>query len=233
MHAEVENTVAPEGKPEEPRLSPREVQKLKAGVAALGVTGWLTQIAVAIWVLLFSNTLLLIYFFTSGGATGEFLMAYSGLNTAAWVLSLLVFMVWFYLAYKNLSLLKIGKPKWSPAYTVIAVVAPLVNLFLPYILMKEIVTKCSEAEEIEYAGKLNWVLAWWLLLIARVLLYAMGGGLLDSADGSISTLSWISLGVISDILMMLSALFLVLIIRYVGRLQRTTTLKRLQTAAPA
>ena len=83
-----------------------------------------------------------------------------------WVVSGITFSFWFHRSYANLKLMGISKTKWDPLWAVLGVWVIVANLFLPYIIMKEINTLSAEKNN---KPPNNFIVsAWWIALLTSV-----------------------------------------------------------------
>jgi hypothetical protein len=91
----------------------------------------------------------------------------------------IVFVFWLHRAYANLKALG-GEPRYSPAWAVAAFVVPVVNLFLPFLILQE-VWRASDPETVDTKGakalnivvedssKSLLVVVWWGLWLLTVI----------------------------------------------------------------
>ena len=97
----------------------------------------------------------------------------------AFAASAIVFLFWLHRAYKNLRPLG-AEPRYSPAWAVAAFLIPLVNLFLPFLILQE-TWRASDPETIDARGaqalnlvvedssKSLMVVVWWGLWLLTVI----------------------------------------------------------------
>lgn len=92
------------------------------------------------------------------------------LTLAASIISIITFIRWFKQAYYNIEL-RVGKLKYSNSWTITSWFIPIVNLFIPYEMMKDLYTKtdqyllCHSMEPYTERLKTNYVDGWWTLWI--------------------------------------------------------------------
>ncbi len=92
------------------------------------------------------------------------------LTLAASIISIITFIRWFKQAYYNIEL-RVGKLKYSNSWTIAGWFIPIVNLFIPYEMMKDLYTKtdqyllCHSMEPYTERLKNNYVNGWWTLWI--------------------------------------------------------------------
>lgn len=92
------------------------------------------------------------------------------LTLAASIISIITFIRWFKQVYYNIEL-RVGKLKYSNSWTIAGWFIPIVNLFIPYEMMKDLYTKtdqyllCHSMEPYTERLKTNYVNGWWTLWI--------------------------------------------------------------------
>lgn len=92
------------------------------------------------------------------------------LTLAASIISIITFIRWFKQAYYNIEL-RVGKLKYNNSWTIASWFIPIVNLFIPYEMMKDLYTKtdqyllCHSMEPYTERLKTNYVNGWWTLWI--------------------------------------------------------------------
>lgn len=92
------------------------------------------------------------------------------LTLAASIISIITFIRWFKQAYYNIEL-RVGKLKYNNIWTIASWFIPIVNLFIPYEMMKDLYTKtdqyllCHSMEPYTERLKTNYVNGWWTLWI--------------------------------------------------------------------
>lgn len=92
------------------------------------------------------------------------------LTLAASIISIITFIRWFKQVYYNIEL-RVGKLKYSNSWTIASWFIPIVNLFIPYEMMKDLYTKtdqyllCHSMEPYTERLKTNYVNGWWTLWI--------------------------------------------------------------------
>jgi hypothetical protein len=92
----------------------------------------------------------------------------------------LAFLGWFHRAYSNISRIGIHKTKWNPAWAIISFIIPVVNLYRPYQIIREIRDK-NRSSIVELGGNipsekaalLPWWWTLWLISILSSLIYLL------------------------------------------------------------
>ena len=123
-----------------------------------------------------------------------------------------VFIAWFWRAYRNLDALG-RKPMHSWTFVLAALVVPPLNLFLPYQLMGELVSK-SRAPIAR-----SWIGAWWAAGVAWLVIFIAGGSTGSAGTPNAQILS--DVGIVVCLVPALVVSFLtVVIVREVDHAQR-------------
>lgn len=143
------------------------------------------------------------------------------LYTPPFVIAGIVFMIWIYLASRNLSPLGNRSQTYSPGWAVGWFFIPVANLLLPFLIMKEMWKasdpKVTDGDSGRNAGVSPVVPIWWGLNVASIVLGVPF--LIMSTNDSVTGLlreSWISL--IGNVLEIGAAvLFIVLVWRMTSR----------------
>jgi len=140
----------------------------------------------------------------------------------AWIVSAVFFLRWFKTAYHNLR--QITDVRHAEWWTIVSWCIPIVNLFLPYQIMKELYIKTKEfliAREYEISKTLmpDYLRGWWILWIINLCL-SQGLVRLSSKAEEISQLilvTWVSMG--TDIIGVLLALVTIRVIKDYARIE--------------
>jgi hypothetical protein len=98
-----------------------------------------------------------------------FFIINTGLGLAIWI----IFLYWFYMAYKNLKVLYVGPLRHSPLGALVCLFIPILNLWQTYYNVKEI-WKYSDrntlpsGEPIKYISEQNIVRIWWISILLSI-----------------------------------------------------------------
>jgi len=147
----------------------------------------------------------------------------------------LVFLVWFHRAYRNLSLAGLDGMEFKAKWTVWGFVVPILNLYRPYRIMKEIWTGSTFLAG--GTGETSWrevppgplVGAWWALVIATGVIGQFGFRMgLRTEDPSLLTGATL-LTALSDFLEIPTAVVAILLVKRVTDLQEAAAARRLAT----
>ena len=152
--------------------------KAKAAMVLLGVMALVDLLGIA------DNLYALLYAFLSNSNIGfpsagaeavvglpDWLIAAFGLGVmAAYLATIVVFLMWFYRAHKNLPALGITGLEYSPGWAIGGFFIPILNLVRPYQVAKEIWDSSDPINHPSHsttvgqfaAGQSNLVLTWWI-----------------------------------------------------------------------
>ncbi|MFH1148820.1 MAG: DUF4328 domain-containing protein [Pseudomonadota bacterium] len=138
--------------------------------------------------------------------------------------TVVVFLVWIYKAYRNLSALGSTKLRYSAAWAVGAFFVPILQFFRPYQIIREIWKGSdpaveaydeSHSEELSAPSLIGW---WWVIWVAHHLTGAYANiasrdmeSLSTATAGGYLTITWINF--ISDILEAVSAVLAILVVK--------------------
>lgn len=162
-------------------------------------------------------------------------------QAVAFAASGIVFLFWLHRAYANLKALG-GEPRYSPVWAVAAFVVPVVNLFMPFLILQE-VWRASDPETVDAKGakalnivvedssKSLLVVVWWglwlLAVIDAVVAYRWHAGRQVLNDDAIA--SWLVIAM--SLLLMVNSIVTLLLARKVTARQDERN-RRLATLAP-
>jgi hypothetical protein len=82
------------------------------------------------------------------------------------------YFLWIYRAAKNLSTFNVGKPKYSPGWSVGWFFIPFANIVMPLLIMLEILKKSAARNLADLTGREQkqpsplWIMLWWVLSLA-------------------------------------------------------------------
>lgn len=81
----------------------------------------------------------------------------------------IIFLQWFYRAYKNLQVANI-KNQHRPSMAIWWCIIPIINLWYPFRIMQELAVKMSEYIEIESSSIRNTIYYWWAFFVSGIML---------------------------------------------------------------
>jgi hypothetical protein len=137
----------------------------------------------------------------------------------------LAFLGWLYRSYSNINRLGFEKTRYAPSWTIYSFLIPVVNIYLPYIIMRETYCKNKSAlaragENPENAGEDNlffWWWTFWLLSIGTSLAYLLLLKLPMTKDNRITL---ILVSIISDIVDIPAAFLAIKVISRISRIEK-------------
>ena len=155
-----------------------------------------------------------------------------GIYVALWLVVVVLFLIWFYRAYRNLIRTGISDVRYAPGWAVGAWFIPIFNLFRPKQVANDIWKGSAAAatvgigrrDEIRLPALLNW---WWALWLGGSLLISAGSQAISNANAhKIYTASslhgertgaWIEQGGL--VVQIAAAVLLIILIRQISRFQ--------------
>jgi hypothetical protein len=155
--------------------------------------------------------------------TREAIVGYT--QTALFIATAVIFFVWIYRAYKNLSALKAGGLKFTPGWAVGWFFIPIANLFRPYQIVSEIY-KFSEPNEGAEGGfrKINFlssnIVGWWwgLYLLSNIVAQITLRVVLRSETAS-DFITSTSVSMASDAIDVIGVIVTIIMVRDISRFQ--------------
>lgn len=153
-----------------------EASNLRVPALLVTISAWVVLaaslvagVALAVWLVAYSQF-----------AESPMMIAVSGIagmiGYLAFLPSVVLVMVWFYMAHANLHRAGIGGLNYTPGWATFSFFVPVANLFVPYRAMRELANRSAgEPEELAEADNQD-VFAWWgcwigLFVINLFLLY--------------------------------------------------------------
>lgn len=102
----------------------------------------------------------------------EFFRLYGGLYSLIYLLIAVIFLYWFFRSYKNLYPLNVQGLKFSPIKAVAFCIIPVINLWKPYFIMKEVLLS-SKASSDRSSSKIvmsdiQLVKGWWIIFLSAI-----------------------------------------------------------------
>lgn len=161
------------------------------------------------------------------GALGFFfaLMAmFVSLGPYVRILTIIVFLVWVYRAYKNLSALKVRGLEHTPGWAVAFFIIPFVNLVKPFFVMREIwhgsdpENEDNNRDTRARQGTPEILGGWWAVLIAAIFTGYITG-ILAGNDKIPENTFYPAALVLSELLRFGAAVLIILIIKEISRRQ--------------
>lgn len=213
--------------------TPNELDALKSGISTVDLSGKLARFFMLSYTLVVSNFFFLILYLGGEDRFVYYLSNYGqGAEKALRILASLGFIFWFWKAYRNLTLLKVEKIKFSPIYTIIGVVAPLVNLYLPYALIKEIAVSSAQKAGVKFIAQKRYAAAWWALLLVTILInYLFGHFYLLLLADDVDFWFLVPGLLFMDLFLFSSLFFLFKLISFIGRVQKKAAAEMIAQAA--
>ncbi len=137
------------------------------------------------------------------------------------VVATIIYLMWIYRAYKNLSELRVVGLNHSPAWAVGMYFVPILNLFRGFTVMQEI-WKGSDPQRIgddrqwthARGSGLAWL--WWLLYLAANVVNSLGANTMNMAQGTGSVQTFMTgevMNLVSVCLFVVSGIALIFILR--------------------
>ena len=137
----------------------------------------------------------------------------------------ITFLRWFYRAYNNLHIAGVSGLRYKPIWTIASFVIPVINLFRPYIIMKDIwigniqLTKDLSSDLVKIKPPVGW---WWILCLLTFASCIMV--IFESVQGgSISqVINTYYFSILADTFFLLSAAVAIIVIRIISRAESAT-----------
>lgn len=161
---------------------------------------------------------------------------------AAFAASAIVFLFWLHRAYKNLKPLG-AEPRYSPAWAVTSFLVPVVNLFLPFLILQE-TWRASDPETIHATGakplnivvedssKSLLIVVWWglwlLTVINAVVAYRWHAGRQVLNDDAIA--SWLVITI--SLLLAVNSIVTIFLARKIANRQDERNRRLVELTAP-
>jgi uncharacterized protein DUF4328 len=154
------------------------------------------------------------------------------LQLAAYLITGIFFLMWIYRAQRNLPALGIRRPRYSPAWAVGWFFVPILNLFRPYDIVKELWKETNPDVGISdtflkqyssttkpYSSKSMLIGLWWGFWIASVIVARAASRLTSESSGinEVITGTWVSMA--SDALSIVGTVFAILIVKEIDARQ--------------
>jgi hypothetical protein len=145
--------------------------------------------------------------------SGVFQFVYSALGPL-FVITALVFLVWFYRSYTNIESAGGPKPQFAPIWTVFGFLVPVMNLFRPYQIMKDVVNGSFLISGEPQTLSPHLITIWWVTFVlwlgVRVLVLPFLNG---------AQMVSLSLGIFSGLMSLASASCAVMLVRGITTIQ--------------
>lgn len=154
------------------------------------------------------------------------------LQLAAYVITAVFFLIWIYRAQRNLPALGIRRPQYSPAWAVGWFFVPILNLFRPYDVVKELWKETNPDVGVSdtflkqyssttkpYSSKSMLIGLWWGFWIASGIVARVASRLSSESSGINEVIAgtWVSMA--SDALSIVGTLFAILIVKEIDARQ--------------
>lgn len=149
----------------------------------------------------------------------------NGIHSWVFLATAVTFLVWFSRAHKNLPVLGAVGLEYSPGWAVGAFFVPIMNLYRPMQIMREVWKASDPAtprdepygwSERPSSPLIGW---WWGLWIARAFLGSIGSALLRRADSLESYRTSIAWNLISQMATLAATVLLILLVRRIYQRQ--------------
>jgi len=121
--------------------------------------------------------------------SSDFTYLYGALYSMVFLTISIIFLYWFYRSYSNLYSLEVHDLKFSPIKAVAYCIIPIINLWKPYYIMKEIWTLSQTASlSNEFSSDSNSnVKRWWVLFLFSIFFPLIGGSLFSQPISNVIT----------------------------------------------
>lgn len=137
----------------------------------------------------------------------EFLRLYGGLYSLIYLLIAVIFLYWFFRSYKNLYSLKVQGLKFSPLKAVAYCIIPIINLWKPYFIMKEVLLSSKVFPDHSSSGlslgDIRLVKGWWIIFLSAIFFPLISTTLFSESISNIVT----------NILLVLASILLLFLIK--------------------
>jgi len=145
-------------------------------------------------------------------------------QSLAYLATAIGFFFWIYRAYKNLQAMNIPGLKYSPSWAVGYFFIPILNLFRPYQVVKEIWQQCASAadsklygtELVEVSAKIGW---WWMFFVVHWMLSRASSRMMLRAESGEEYVSATYFALVTDIVNIMGAIAAIVMIKAVDQRQ--------------
>jgi hypothetical protein len=142
----------------------------------------------------------------------------AGIGLAVTILSTVIFLYWFYRAYRNLPSLGAKVLKFNPKWVIAYFFIPILALWKPFKALEEIWIVSTNAYTSSSARSSYVLLIWWILFIVSNLMGFLLGRSITSATTLEGIINWSNQDIALQILIMISnALFIYIAKEICGR----------------
>ncbi|WP_144392093.1 DUF4328 domain-containing protein [Pleionea sediminis] len=140
------------------------------------------------------------------------------------ILCSIVFIIWFHRAYKNLIAFGLERLSYSPGWSIGYWFIPIVNLFRPYQVAKEIWQRCAPEKEIKLLGEnftevSNIVSWWWAFFLFSTITGRVSNKLMERSEDIDSFLTALNISMIADFLFIIGAVFAISFVKALDQRQ--------------
>src|SRR5699024_8373446 len=143
---------------------------------------------------------------------------------------IIFFLMWVYRTFKNLIASKVAGLQHSAGWAVGSYIVPIVNLFIPYIVMKEVYQASlyakPESEDWKTKKSPKYFLVWWIFYIVGSLLYNVNTMFSFDTMGDYQISAVIT--IIAEPMLILALISLFFIMRNITKAQDTTLVESMQ-----
>ena len=122
--------------------------------------------------------------------SSDFTYLYGALYSMVFLTISIIFLYWFYRSYSNLYSLEVNGLKFSPIKAVAYCIIPIINLWKPYYIMKEIWTfshATSISNEFSLSDSNSNIKRWWVLFLFSIFFPLIGGSLFAQPISNVIT----------------------------------------------
>lgn len=122
--------------------------------------------------------------------SSDFTYLYGALYSMVFLTISIIFLYWFYRSYNNLYSLEVHGLKFSPIKAVAYCIIPIINLWKPFYIMKEIWTfsqATSLSNEFSSDYSHSNVKRWWVLFLFSIFFPLIGGSLFSQPISNVIT----------------------------------------------
>jgi Domain of unknown function (DUF4328) len=122
--------------------------------------------------------------------SSNFTYLYGALYSIVFLTISIIFLYWFYRSYNNLYSLEVHGLKFSPIKAVAYCIIPIINLWKPYYIMKEIWTFSQAtglSNEFSLSDSNSNVKRWWVLSLFSIFFPFIGGSLFPQTISNVIT----------------------------------------------
>ncbi|HEY6004407.1 MAG TPA: DUF4328 domain-containing protein [Anaeromyxobacter sp.] len=151
--------------------------------------------------------------------------AIAGVHVIGFLVTAVAWLFWMHRAYGNLARFGTGKTEHSPSWAVISWFIPILNLFRPYTITKELWVRSRGANAAGPAGPGAGIVGWWWTLwIINGLLGNVSNAMARSAKGIPELQSLTVVGIVGDVLTIGAAVLALVVVRRIDGYQRAAGL---------